>query len=117
MKLSYFFTIQNQLQTDHWQTKSYAEHKALGNAYEALVGLFDTFMETYYGKNGIDSAATAVTAMSHSYKDGLIAQYTKTRDVLDAYLGECTGGSKDLENIRADIMGEFNHLLYRLQQK
>jgi len=117
MKLSYFFTIQNQLQTDHWQTKSYAEHKALGTAYEALVDLFDTFTETYYGKNGIESDSTTTTAISNSYDDDLESRYTNTRDVLDSYLGECTDGSADLENIRADIKGEFNHLLYRLQQK
>lgn len=117
MKLSYIFTVQNQLQADHWQTRSFAEHKALGSAYESLVDLFDTFMETYFGKNGIDSAPTATTAITHSYKGDLATQYTNTRDVVDAYLAECTGGSADLENIRADIKGEFNHLLYRLQQK
>ena len=117
MKLSYIFTVQNQLQTDHWQTKSFAEHKALSTAYEGLGGLFDSFIETYFGKNGIDSTPTACTAISHSYKGDLIGQYTNTRDVVDAYLGECTGGSSDLENIRADIKGEFNQLLYRLQQK
>jgi len=117
MKLSYVFTVQNQLQTDHWQTKSFAEHKALDAAYDALGGLFDSFIETYFGKNGIDSTPTSCTAITHSYKGDLISQYTNTRDVLDVYLGECTGGSSDLENIRADIKGEFNHLLYRLQQK
>jgi len=117
MKLSYLFTVLNQIHIDHWQTKSFAEHKALGKAYEALNELFDTFVETYQGINGIPTAATAYTVKANSYNGSLIANYTKMRDTLDEYLGTCTDGSSDLENIRADIKGEFNHLLYRLQLK
>jgi hypothetical protein len=29
-----FLTLQNQLRIHHWQTPSFAEHKALGKAYE-----------------------------------------------------------------------------------
>jgi hypothetical protein len=39
-------TIQNQLKIFHWQTKSYAEHKALDDAYGTLTDLFDEFLET-----------------------------------------------------------------------
>lgn len=115
MKLSYLFTALNQIRIDHWQTKSYAEHKALGKAYEELDALFDTFVETYQGKNGIATATTAYTIKTNSYNGNLSANYTKMRDTLDEYLGTCTDSSSDLENIRADIKGEFNHLLYKLQ--
>ena len=117
MKLSNLFTALNQLRIDHWQTKSYAEHVALGAAYDALDDLFDTFVETYEGKNGIPTAATAYTVKANSYNGNLATNYTNMRDTLDEYLGTCTGGSADLENIRADIKGEFNHLLYKLQLK
>lgn len=50
-----FLTLQNQLRIHHWQTPSYAEHKALGNAYEGLDDLIDTFVETYMGKYGKDT--------------------------------------------------------------
>ena len=62
MKLSVVFTVLNQLKIDHWQTKSFAEHKAL---------------------NGLSTI---------------------------------TEGRGDLKNIQDDIEGEFNHLLYKLQQ-
>ena len=33
----------------HWKTKSYAEHKALGEFYDGLLDLIDAFVEQYQG--------------------------------------------------------------------
>ena len=40
------------LRHHHWNTKSYAAHKALGNAYESLQELVDTVAETLVGNEG-----------------------------------------------------------------
>lgn len=37
----------------HFQSRSYAEHMALGDYYEAIDDLIDTFVEAYQGKYGI----------------------------------------------------------------
>lgn len=37
----------------HWQTESYAAHKALGEFYEAMPGLIDDVVEAYQGKTKI----------------------------------------------------------------
>lgn len=67
MKLSVVFTVLNQLKIDHWQTKSYAEHKALGIAYEELDELFDKFVELLYGRVGIPTDNTTYSIKSDSY--------------------------------------------------
>jgi len=36
----------------HWKTKSYAEHKALGDFYDELLELIDGFVEQYQGYYG-----------------------------------------------------------------
>ena len=36
----------------HWQTKSYAEHVALGEFYEAMPGLIDDLVEATQGLTG-----------------------------------------------------------------
>jgi len=36
----------------HWQTKSYAKHKAYGKFYDNLDDLIDKFVEVYMGKYG-----------------------------------------------------------------
>jgi DNA-binding ferritin-like protein len=44
--------IQMQFRFMHWQTFSYAKHKAYGKIYEALVALVDEFAEVCMGKHG-----------------------------------------------------------------
>lgn len=117
MKLSVVFTVLNQLKIDHWQTKSYAEHIALSKAYEALDGLFDKFVEIYYGKGTISDTKVTYTVKSDSYNENLISSYTTMRNNVISYLATITEGSGDLKNIQDEIESEFNHLLYRLQQK
>lgn len=40
------------IRMQHWLTKSFAQHKALGKAYEGLDDLIDTFVETLIGAKG-----------------------------------------------------------------
>ena len=47
-----FLQIQNQIRIYHWQTESYAQHKAFDKAYKSLGDLIDNFVETYMGKYG-----------------------------------------------------------------
>ncbi len=117
MKLSVVFTVLNQLKIDHWQTKSYAEHKALGTAYKNLDGLFDTFVEVFYGRNTIPSSNTTYSIKSDSYADNVIERYKQMSVKVVEYLLQLSENSGDLKNITDEIEGEFNHLLYRLQQK
>jgi len=37
----------------HLQTKSYSQHKALNRFYDKILGLTDSFVETYQGQYGI----------------------------------------------------------------
>ena len=43
----------NQVHIFHLQTKSYAEHIALNDYYDGVLGLFDGLIESYQGKHGI----------------------------------------------------------------
>ena len=37
----------------HLETKSYAQHKALGSFYEDILDLTDSLVESYFGKYGV----------------------------------------------------------------
>lgn len=41
------------VQQMHWNTRSYAQHMALGDFYEELPGLVDAVVEAYQGKYGL----------------------------------------------------------------
>ena len=48
----FLLEVQAQLRILHWQTKSHAKHLALGDAYETLGELIDTYVETCMGIHG-----------------------------------------------------------------
>jgi len=112
-----FLTILNQLQIFHWQTISYAEHKALGKAYENLQGLFDKFIETYYGKYDRPH-----TSESYEYKINVINYRGNIVDILSSAFETCieeidhklNPKDNELKNIRDEIQGEFHHIIYLL---
>ena len=47
------FAARNQAHIEHWNTKSYAEHVALGDFYDGVIDLIDSFVEAYQGKFGL----------------------------------------------------------------
>jgi len=48
--ISYLFHSQIQVHIFHLQTKSFAEHKALNDYYDAITDLIDGLVESYQGK-------------------------------------------------------------------
>ena len=46
------FHARNAAHIAHWKTKSYAEHKALGEYYGGILDLTDSLTETYFGTIG-----------------------------------------------------------------
>lgn len=43
------FCARNAAQLEHWRTKSYAQHQALGAFYDGLVDAIDVIVEAYQG--------------------------------------------------------------------
>lgn len=48
-----FLMLLSQLKVFHWNTKSYAQHKSFGEAYDALSDSIDSFIEMWQGENGL----------------------------------------------------------------
>lgn len=121
MKIAPILAFQNQLRVFHWQTFSYAEHKALGKAYEILDELFDTFVETYYGKYGKSSEIVEYTIRLESYGSDRDVKKTianKKRELIGYIRSQVlTDADQDLKNITDDIEGQINRLQYLLDLK
>ena len=121
MKLVPFLSFLNQIKVYHWQTFSYAQHKALNKAYQNLDDQFDLFVETYYGKYG----KSLENKVYHFEIDSLTDQENvkkiisnKKRELISYLRTEvCSQEDQDLLNIVADIEIELNHLQYFLDLK
>ena len=118
MCVTFFLQLQSQLRVLHWQTKSFAEHKALGKAYEGLDGLIDQFVEIHTAKYGSTLGNPNFNFTVNNYKDsnslGVInhAIYYLTHEMpqkLDATQ------DTDLLNIRDEMVGVLNQTKYLLR--
>lgn len=107
----------NQSHVFHWQTSSYAKHKALNEYYDGIVDLVDSIVETYQGTNPI----IGVYSNNFKYKysdttDIYIAPYfhelllfvTKNRTIFE--------NQTDLQNIVDEIISLIKSTIYKLEK-
>ena len=116
MIVTNLLTLHNQLKIHHWQTKSYAEHQALGGAYDEFSDLIDEFIEVFMGKYGrIESKNGFKIELSNyndisptdfvdKYVDYLVNELPKSLEKTDT----------DLLNIRDEMLSQLNKLKYLL---
>lgn len=113
-----FIAMQNQFRVFHWQTKSYAQHKAFGAAYEDLDSLIDEFIEIYQGKNGImipaDGFKIKLENLDENPSDMIDVFIDFLKNEVPSKLNE---DDTDLLNIRDEMMGLLNKTKYLLMLK
>jgi len=111
--------FQQQLRVFHWQTESYAQHKALGKAYEALDGLIDSFVETFMGKYGRLKSTEGNYTITLNNLEGsdIVKTIDEFIDYLNTYESSLDEKDTDLFNIRDELKGECNTLKYLLTLK
>jgi hypothetical protein len=71
--VSYLLHSRTQTHIFHWQTTSFAEHKALQKYYEGVDGLLDALVESYQGKYGILTGYSNFKLVEYKGNDQTIA--------------------------------------------
>jgi len=119
MFITQLLTLQNQIRIYHWQTKSYAEHKALGKLYKALDPLIDSFIEVYMGKNGVSNIGNYADIKLLDYSPGLPTKaIDSTIEFIDKEISPILKpNDTDLMNIRDDMLSSLNQTKYLLTLK
>ena len=116
MIVTNLLTLHNQLKIHHWQTKSYAEHQALGGTYDEFSGLIDEFIEVFMGKYGRIESRDGFKIELENYKD------ISPTDFADKYVDYLVNelpksleeSDTDLFNIRDEMLAQLNKLKYLL---
>ena len=105
-------TIRNQIKLYHWQTGSFARHKATDDLTAALDTAIDSFIETYMGKYGRPkvSGTIKLSNFSESAARSFVAQKRKYLEV--DLPRKIKPSDTDLLNVRDEILGELNKVLY-----
>ncbi len=116
--INFFFQLREQIKLYHWQTKSFARHKATDDVIKALDESIDTYVETYMGKYGRPKMTAATGAIRvTNYSESTIVKFIRAaiqhlQDPLVKRLD--SKKDTDLFNIRDEMLGELNKLLYLL---
>lgn len=110
--VTHLLTIRNQVKLYHWQTGSFARHKATDDLTAALDTNIDAFVESYMGRYGrpkvsgsiklhnfSESAARSFVAKQTKYLSTDLPKKIKTTDT-------------DLLNLRDTILGDLTKVLY-----
>ena len=74
--LSILLSSNTQAQVFHRQTKSFSEHKTLGEYYDEIIELVDSLTESYQGKYGIVIGYVAFPLISYKDNAATVAYFT-----------------------------------------
>jgi DNA-binding ferritin-like protein len=110
--VSHLLTIRNQVKLYHWQTKSFARHKATDDLTDDLDKRIDEFVEVYMGRYGRPTVRGSIKLhnFSESAAKAFVVKQTK---YLSSELPRKIGkNDTDLLNIRDEILGDLNKVLY-----
>ena len=110
--VTHMLTIRNQVKLYHWQTGSFARHKATDDLTASLDEKIDQFVEVYMGKYGRPKVSGTIKL--HNFSDtaakSFVAKETKYLTV--ELPKKVKSSDTDLLNIRDEILGDLNKVLY-----
>jgi DNA-binding ferritin-like protein len=114
-QIHFFFQLRDQVKLYHWQTHLYARHKATDDVIKRLDDHIDLFVEVYMGKYGRPSITRTTNMIQvKNMADKSAVKFIK--DCISHLTGPFTkslkGADTDLLNIKDEILGELNKLLY-----
>lgn len=95
----------------HLQTRSYAEHKALNEFYDGIVGIADEFAETYQGMFGLIGEYPTVAMPTGKACDWI----EEFRQWLKTSRAACCKGETALENIHDTLVALCASTCYKLR--
>jgi hypothetical protein len=105
-------TIRNQVKLYHWQTKSFARHKATDDLTATLDTLIDSFVESYMGKYGRPTVRGSITL--HNFSESAARSFVakQTTYLTKVLPKKLKSTDTDLLNIRDELLAELNKVLY-----
>ena len=108
-KLTYFH---EQLHLTHWQTTSYAEHKALGKLYEYVQDFKDGVIEKLMGYTGKRPAPYKIEPLTNCTGDECVSKLLSFASSLKSYAE--SNSYHDIANLADALSGEAAKTKYLL---
>lgn len=114
--IHFFFQLRDQIKLYHWHTRVYARHTATDKVLSDLDKLIDSYVEIYIGKYGRKRLVGTDAKISVSNLTEAGAVRFVNSAIRHCQSGLVKGLSKihdtDLLNLRDELVGALNQLLY-----
>jgi hypothetical protein len=109
--ISRVFYARNLAHYDHWRTKSYAQHKALGKFYDSIIEALDALVEAYQGLNGLIGSIPSPT----DTKGDSLKILKADAEWIEANHEEICGGNRAVANLIDNVTGIYLSTIYKLE--
>jgi hypothetical protein len=96
----------------HLRTRSYAQHVALNEFYDAIVDAADAFAECHMG---IEGQFTGFPAITPKESPDFLDHLTELHTWVAAHRTECADGSTELANLIDEILAVIDRSFYKLK--
>ena len=106
-----------QLWIFHVLTRSYAEHKALGEIYDEIQSYKDAVTENLIGQEQVTDLSGSLEFPFTTAPANALSLLEETKERLEEFFHEDSGWSCDLQNMKDDMVGKINHTIYLLRLK
>jgi hypothetical protein len=113
--IHFFFNVREQLKLYHWQTGLYARHIGTDVALEDFDKSIDLFVEIYMGKYGrpnITRTTNTIQIKNMSEKSAVKFVASVIAHLQGPLTRSIKATDTDLFNIRDEMLGQLNKLLY-----
>ena len=115
-QIHFFLNLRNQIKLYHWQTRVYARHMATDKILESIEKTIDSFVEIYIGKYGRPklSGKNSVITLHNLTEAGATRLVNAAIKHLQGPLTKSlkAAADSDLINLRDELIGDLNQLLY-----
>jgi hypothetical protein len=110
--VTHLLTIRNQVKLYHWQTGSFARHKATDDLTAALDTQIDTFVESYMGRYSRPKVTGSIKL--HNFSEEAARKFVakETKYLSNELPRKIKKTDTDLLNVRDTILGDLNKVLY-----
>ena len=95
---------------EHWKTRSYAQHMALGDFHDAVIDQIDEIVECYQGEFGLVGdfqAGTVPVSNISTYLKGEMAWIQANCEVI-------ANGSDSVDNLIDSLVATYQRAVYKL---
>lgn len=114
--LNHLLTLQNQMKLYHWQTKSYARHKAADEFVTKSLSIIDRIVESYQGEhdNIILSNTDKSISLDNITDSDIIIFLKKAKRMINADFAQLIqdNDNPELSNLRDEMLENIDITLY-----